>query len=251
MMKIIFTRNFLLIFAFVFLIPAIILGVILFKTPNYENIITNGIETKAEVIPNSAKSNVEVNGINYYYVEFQFTIDELTYKGKTTSSYTIHEAVELEEIGVIRIKYDPKTFESVEADYNPSLDKGGTTTLILFIAFGLADLILWIISAIRIYINYTADKIIKHGIEYTAVVNNIGSAIVENRVPKYYIEYSWQNELGETISNKSPSIYNEQQAFEMKNAKYIIIRTIGKKSVIMDIKHSISLQERMDINIRD
>ena len=147
MIKAIFKYNFFLIFAIAFAIPVAIISFFFAQNINYAYIAANGIKTTGYVIPDSYWSNLSINDVDYYHVEYYF-YDEygITYYGKTSDAYLYYEVLQLEDIGEISIKYDPNTFDSIESTFD--LFKDGTTFIfiIFLVAFGIADIIFWVIS---------------------------------------------------------------------------------------------------------
>lgn len=251
MFKIIFRKNIFLLFASFLAIFVVIFGILELSKLSYQSLINNGIEIDAEIIPDSATTNTTVNGEPFYSINYRFVVDELTYTGKTSNSYTYSEIDRLEEIGRIKIIYDPETFESIEASYSYTNDTSFNVGLIFIAIFGTVDLVFWLLAIRRIYKNYRTSKVKKTGIEYTAIVEGINSNMKVNGMPYYMITYSWNDGFGNRYTTTSPSDYPESVAFEIENAKYIKIKALGKESTIIDIAPNLSLSERMEINKKD
>ncbi len=235
MIRTFFKHNFLAIFAIFFAIPVIALGALAFgNSVNYKDILNNGIETQAEVLEHTYRSSLEVNGVPYYRIDFEF-VDENGHShiGTTSETFTYYEITQLCERGVITIKYDPKTFDAIEASYNSSEDTGKNTMLIFFFVFGGVDVLLWV-AVVKTGINNIKNaKIAKTGKDYTATVTHINSNVTVNHVPKFKVHYTWVGENGVTMSGSSSSIYSRYEAEALERAGNIQIKAEGKRSVIM------------------
>ena len=138
MFKAIFKYNFFLIFAIAFAIPVVILGIILLGSYTNANIVNNGIETIGHIIPDSYYSNLTVNGVNYYHIDYYF-LDEKgnTIEGQTSDTFLYSDILDIIDVGYIKIKYNPDTLESIESTYNLTKDSGFWG---LMIAFGLVGI---------------------------------------------------------------------------------------------------------------
>ena len=137
--------KFFILFAIIFLIPVIILIIVFFNQPNYNYILKNGIETTAEIQSGTANTSVKINDVHYYDIRYRFYDENNNvHFGRTSMTYTYQEIIELVKIGTITIKYDPKTFESIEASYNPASDMGNIFLYIMAGVFTIADIVLWV-----------------------------------------------------------------------------------------------------------
>ena len=242
-----FKGNFLIIFAIFFAIPVIFLltEVLGHNSNNYENIIQYGIETDAHVISGSEHSSISVNEVSYYSIDYYFFDENMVmHTGRTSQSYTYYQINQMIEDEVIKIKYLPDTYESIEANYTSSKDKSKTTTTIFLAVFGMADLILWIAVFNIGKNNMFEDKISKQGREFNAVVTGISSNLVVNGVRKYKVHYDWTNEMGENISDTTRSIYRFNDATALEQAKNIQIKAIGRKSIITTDPKTLSIHDQ-------
>ena len=256
MIKAIFKYNFFLIFAIAFAIPVAIISFFFAQNINYAYIAANGIETTGYVIPDSYWSNLSINDVDYYHVEYYFYDDYgITYYGKTSDAYLYYEVLQLEDIGEISIKYDPNTFDSIESTFD--LFKDGTTLIfiIFLVAFGIADIIFWVISIKTIKNNIALINVEKSGTEYDAVVTHINTNLTVNGVEKFKVYYTWKNEMGQEFSGSSNSKYVYYQAKNLEDLKNIRIKAIGNKSYILTdpdsihIDHNNPSQEQVEQNI--
>ncbi len=235
MIRTFFKHNFLAIFAIFFAIPVIAFGALAFgNSVNYKDILNNGIETQAEVLEHTYRSSLEVNGVPYYRIDFEF-VDENGHShiGTTSETFTYYEITQLCERGVITIKYDPRSFDAIEASYSPSEDTGKNAMLIFFFVFGGVDVLLWV-AVVKTGINNIKNaKVAKSGKDYTATVTHINSNVSVNHVPKFKVHYTWVGENGATMSGSSSSIYSRYEAEALERAGNIQIKAEGKRSVIM------------------
>ena len=167
MIKVIFKRNFYLIFAIAFAIPVIVLGMLFAQSTNFADVAKNGIETEGYIIQDSYRSNLTVNDVDYYHISFYFYDEnEVMHQGKTSDAYTYYEVVDINELEYIMIKYDPDTFDAVESTYDFSKDSSTIPMIIMLAIFGICDLIFWIISIITVKTNIDLIKVEKYGTEY-------------------------------------------------------------------------------------
>lgn len=235
MLKNFIKGNFMLLFAVFFAIPVIVLVALMFvDKPDYKNILENGIETTGYIIENSATSNTTVNGEPYYSIKYYFKDENFNeHSGKTSESYTYFEVLQMEKRGTILIKYNPENFESIEANYDPSEDVGNNLLWVFLAAFGIADLVMWVVTIKVGKHNLILAKVEREGKEYTANVTGISSNLVVNNVHKYKVHYTWLGDMGETINGSSTSKYYYDEAVALENAKTVTIKAIGKDSVIM------------------
>lgn len=235
MIKTFFKHNFVTIFAVFVAFFAIALSYAAFgNRVDYEHILANGIETEAEVLENTSRSTLVVNDVEYYMVDFEF-VDENGHShiGTTSETFTYFEMAKLCERGVITIKYDPRTFEAIEASYDPSADNGKNVISILAWVFCGIDAVLWFFVIKTGIKNIRDKKLAENGREYTAKVSYIKSTLTVNNVPKYKVFYTWVGENGGTMSGSSSSIYNRDEAEALERAGAIQIKAEGKHSVII------------------
>ena len=235
MFKTFIKGNFLMIFAIFFAIPVIVLAALTFSNnTDYDYLLENGIEAKGYIIENSAQSTTSVNDVSYYSIGYYFRDENLNeHEGRTSESYTYWEITHMEINGSIYIKYDPETYESIEATYNPSEDVGRNTMWIFFAVFGLVDAIMWVIVIKVGRHNLLLAKVEKEGKEYTANVTGISSNVTINNVPRFKVHYTWIGDSGTTMSGSSTSKYFRGEAEALEMAKTITIKAMGKDSVIM------------------
>lgn len=235
MIKVFFKYNFISIFAIFIAFFAVILSFIAFgNRVNYKNILANGIETQAEVLEHTYRSTLEVNGEHYYRIDFEF-VDENGYShiGTTSETFSYYEISQLCERGVITIKYDPESFDAIEASYDPSEDLGKNTTTILALFFLGVDAILWLFVIKTGIRNIKEKKLAETGREYSAKVSYIHTNVTVNGVPKYKVNYTWVGEKGTTRSGSSRSTYLRHEAEALEHAGTIQIKAEGKHSVIV------------------
>ena len=235
MVKTFFKHNVVIIFAIFVAVFAIILSFIAFgNRVDYKDILANGIETQAEVLEHTYRSNLEVNGVPYYKVDFEF-VDENGHShiGTTSESFTYYEISQICDRGVITIKYDPESFDAIEASYNPSQDTGKKSITTIALVFMGIDAILWFFAIKTGIRNIREKKLAENGREYTAKVTYISSNVVVNDVPKYKVHYTWVGENGTAMSASSRSIYLRHEAEALESAGTIQIKAEGKLSVII------------------
>lgn len=235
MLKTIFKGNSLFVFAAFFAIPVVVLFFVLFgNNVDYNYILKNGIKTEATPIEHSESTTTTVNGTEYYSIEYYF-YDENNIKhyGETSESFTHVEIYQIIKRGSIVIKYDPMSFESIEADYDESKDTGKNVSIIFLVVFCVVEIVLWYFVVRKAMKNIREVKITNNGQEYTATVTHISTNLMVNGVQMYKVHYTWVGETGETISSASDSVYQIHQAEALERAKRITIKAIGKKSIIM------------------
>lgn len=238
MVKAIFYKNEGLIFlAIIFLILAIVIPVSMYdRSIDYDYIIQHGVETEATINPSSYDSNVSVNDIRYYNVEYCFyDSDGNSHIGRTSTSYNNFEIKEIIENETIMIKYDPETYESVESSYDRSRDQGRKSSNVFLFAFGGIDLIMWIIIIVNAINNISLKKVYDKGLEYDAEVTSISTHSIENNNSKYKVHYKWTDELGNSYTGSSSYKYLHYQAVDLHNKVNIKIKALGKKSFILTI----------------
>ena len=241
MFKVFLKNTFALFFAIIGLVVIfLIMGPIL-DTKKYDEIVANGIETTAEVVDVNS-STITYLDVKYYSVKYVFKDGSgVKHDGDSTHTFTYSDLLLLELDNTILIKYDPETFESIEADYssknNPSLI-GSTIALVLV---GITDLVLWVV-AIRIIANaFIKIWVLKNGEETTAEVVNIHSNVRVSNRHLYYIKYKWTDSLGNVRISKTGADYSEEIARELLSRQNIIIKAKGKHSAIVvdrEIKES-------------
>lgn len=221
-----------LLFAVIFGLPCLFL--IRWPIQHFKNkeILENGIKTEAAIIKDTAKTNMGINSVPYYSIEYYFfDTNGKKHFGETSASFTNDEINELERDGFITIKYDKKTYRSIEASYSFQLSNG--LELIFLIVFSSVDLVFWIILIV-VMINAIKNKmVIKNGLEFTATLISFNSNTTINDHPIYYIKYYWNNASGERIEGKSKSVYTAREVILFEQAKQFKIKAIGDRSVVV------------------
>lgn len=209
--------GFMIAFAIFFFIPPMLLVGQVGNHFKYQNILTNGIEAEATVLPNTEASNVKINDIPYYSFEFSF-VDQNgdIHIGRTSASFTISEVGMYEKIGTITIKYNPKTFDAIESSYSFSNSEGVQALVIIAVVFGVVDSIFWGVVIFIIIRSVKRKKIKEEGKECTADFLEFSTNTRVNGKSMYKISYIWTDEEGNTHNGTSPSdyYYNEALAFE-------------------------------------
>ena len=242
---------FLLIFAVAFLLPPVLFIPEIIEHTNNLKLSKSGVEAVATIIPNSQTSNLTINGVPYYKIEYTFINsngEELL--GKTSQNYTYYQILNMTTKKTILIKYDPETNKSIEKNYH-LIDNTSVKFNILFVLFfGIADLVFWIFIILSIIKLLNAKRVEKNGQEYTATFLTYKPGITINHVPHYKFTYSWQDDNGITHHAKSLNsyTYNELKAFE--SAGQFQIKAIGNTSTIISDLSTLMLnhvnQEKLD-----
>ena len=134
------------IFAVVFLFPFFSIVNNINYHNKIKNILVYGVETQATVVENSLKSLTE----DIYFFEYVF-YDNLgnEHKQFTVSNYDFNTAKKQYDAGLITIKYDAETFDSVEIPYEFS-----APVPLYDIFLSIIDISLWIYLILQtIYCN--------------------------------------------------------------------------------------------------
>lgn len=227
-------RGTLFLFSIVLMVPCIILFSNFFGYFKYSAIISNGIETEAIVL-NMEYANMEIKEEPIYIITYQFYDEQgEMHFGKTQPSFTGKEAMEFINNGYITIKYNPETFESVEASYT-FFSGGKNIIFIFFLVFTTVDLIIWGVLIYSIIKSKKNKRIEKDGKEYTATFISYDSNVTVNNVPMFHIIYTWENEYGEIKQEKTSSDYTLSEAMMFKHAKTFKIKAIGNEGVIVSV----------------
>lgn len=220
---------FIMLFAFFFMIPSLILFNDFKNGFVYKDLVKNGTETYATVVTNSARSTSEINGVKYYSIEYTFTdSNNETHTGRTSEAYTYSEIVVLKKNGTILIKYNPKTFQSIQATYK----MGSSPTTTIFLVFTGVDIIIWGVAIFLVVKEIKNRKILKNGKVYIATYVSSGSNVKVNGMPMFHIKYFWENENGEMFEEKSGHDYTYMEAMAFETAKTFKVKAANGKSVI-------------------
>ena len=222
---------FFLMFAVVFAIPSVALGFVVADDVNNRFLAKNGVVTEATVIKGSYKSNTTINGVPYYTIKYSFYDEEWKlHYGTTSQSFTIGKIYLLEEDGTIEIRYDEKTFESIEAGY-----RFGTIEISMIgmmIAFACVDLVMWSVMTGLLVKEIKQHKAYKLGVDYKATFVGYSSGMRVNKIPVYCIVYSWVDDNGETKEGKTGNVYSYEEAEIFRKAKTFYIKAKGNLSII-------------------
>lgn len=149
-------------FAILFTIISFIFIFRIIKNQKYSNLLINGIQVEAEIIPGSQQSTTTIDDIPYFSMKFSYTDkNNITREGTTSESYTYEETLYLEEVKYILIKYDPKTFETVESSHE-GLKESFNIVAILEISFlAIIPCIVWFFTIKNIRKNSSQKNINK------------------------------------------------------------------------------------------
>ena len=239
-MKKIFKNNMVMVFAIIFTVVTTIIFVS-DRSNKYQNIARNGIQTTANIDyhRNSlSPSRTKYMGKSYYSVHYYFEDEDgFTHYGQTSVSFTRSEAVDIIEDGQITIKYNPATYESIQADYKKSNDARHKILIIFQIIFSAMTSLLWIAAIVVITKNIKSPKSVKteiKGEQYTATVVGIGTDITQNGIQRYYIDYTWTDQSGRNYSNRTASDYSYEHAKLMEQTGQIKIIAKGRNSSIIE-----------------
>lgn len=206
---------FFLVFAVSFaIVPLIFVGEIQ-ETFEKQAILETGVSATATVVVDSQKSNIEINGVKYYSVDYQFYDNAgKVHFGTTSQSYAYYE---VNELTTLEIKYDPNTFNSVLADYTIEADEEIKTAGIFMLVFGVVDVIFWIVEIVFVVQFIKLGIVSIKGKQYTAKFITIKSGAIYNNVHMYKVVYAWTNEYGEVCEGSSGDDYTltEAHAFEL------------------------------------
>ena len=235
-MKVFFKKNIALLLGLLFIFVTLLFGFVMLKDNiNYSNILKNGIETDGYILPESYYSNTIVNNVKYYEIGYYFYDEQSNkHEGTTSATYTYSEILEFSEMETIKIKYDPKTFDSVESSFNlyGTYTKNSIFVLGIFVFFSVLSFVWGIIIGIK---EISLVKVKRDGKEYPALVVAKTSGVVVNGVPQYRIVYTWKDELGNNITSKTRCIYTYYEALALEELGKITIKAIGKRSFVTTI----------------
>ena len=225
--------GFIMIFAIFFLIPVIVMNGMTSDHGKFQNILQNGIEVEAKIIERSQHSNIKINEVSYYYIEYIFADEDgEEHRGRTSVTYDYYEISQIAKKETIKIKYMPNTFESVESDYGKNGMTAGGGLGMIVIVFAVVDGLLWLAVIVTIIKEIKKKSISKKGTEYTATYIAMSSNVKVNNVPMYAITYCWKDEKGEIHEDKSGHDFYYKEAIAYSNAGSFKIRAIGEDSVI-------------------
>ena len=213
-------------------IPAIGFGGDIINIIKCNKVASSGIMTEAEILNNSYESSLTVNGTPYYSIKFRFMDENGEYHtGKTSSCFTINQINLLENSGIIKIKYDPKTYLAVESNFRLT-SPGNSFTILFFSIFTAVGGSLFIVLVVIIMLDKKKKIITRKGEEREADFMYAATNVTVNGIPKYYIAYSWQDDYGIINKCKSPSDYTYDEACIFEEAKRFRIKVYKKKSII-------------------
>lgn len=203
---------FILIFAIAFAVPSIFFISSLNKTLSAKEIVKNGTQTQAT--PYNHISNLTVNNVKYYYIQYTYTVDDTLYYGETSERYTESECYKIFNTGHLDIVYDDE-FNSIEANFE--VTQPIKMELIMMSIFAIFDLAFWITLIVFIIqaIRYGILNILGKKVEATFI--SIKPGIIVNNIPMYKICYCWRNDVGDTCEGTSDASYtiNQARAFEI------------------------------------
>ncbi|MBE7075004.1 MAG: zinc ribbon domain-containing protein [Clostridiales bacterium] len=220
------------IIALFFLAPALAMVGSLKQHFTYKNILQNGQEAIATIIDGSMTSTITVNKVEYYSIGYIFYDEQGNqHSGRTSENYNYYDIKQIENNGVITIKYMSNTFESVEANY--SLGPALKVPIILCAVFFVVDLLLWGVVISNIVKIIKAKGIYKNGTEYTATFVSISSNLTVNGTPMYKVAYFWRDDNGQIIDGISGHDYTFYEANAFEQAGSFKIKAIGEQSVIV------------------
>lgn len=225
--------GFIMIFAIFFMIPVIIMGGLVSDHGKFQNILENGIEVDATIIPSTQSSNIAINEVDYYSIAYVFVDEDGgEHRGRTSATYDYYEISQIAKKDTIKIKYLPDTFDSVESQYGKNGMTAGGGIKIFVIIFGVVDGLLWLAVITTIFKEIKKKSISKKGTEYTATFMAMSSNVRVNNVPMYAISYFWKDEKGEIHEDKSGHDFAYKEALAYSDAGTFKIRAIGEDSVI-------------------
>lgn len=228
----------------VFMVPSMILVGDVSKHISNKSILSNGIETEAVVLIGTASSNLIINDIHYYSIEYCFFDEEGNrHVGKTSDTYTLTEIRDIENDGFITIKYDAETFESIEATYS---FEDVSANLQILIVFTIVDVLLWGGVVLTIVAMVKDKQLLKHGKEFLATFVSSYSIGSVNGKQVFRIAYFWKNQDGMHVEGKSRNLFTEDEVSIFQTAKEFRIKAIGKKSVVVSTPAELMAQHSLN-----
>ncbi len=238
-------------YIFFMIFAAVLMGVFgsqYFEHLEYKKIAETGVEVTAQIT--GGRSDVSINGVHYYYLNVRFYDKENgdLHTGRTSTRYTKAQGEAMWANGEMLIKYNPKNYKMVEADYKASR-MAGTSKTIFFIA-STVEAIMLILLLGNIAKSIKLKRLAKTGTEAIGNFLDYRSNVTVNGVPKYYITYSYTNDKGETKTTRSETKYNYSEVNYFKSAKTFPVRYNAKTAVIAEKPYARNiLNEKLDDNV--
>lgn len=236
------------------LIPVLMIFAICFAVPLFffvdyiqthitnQNIVKHGTECVAT--PLDYYSNITVNNTPYYSISFEFEVDGKTYEGQTSARYKKNEVNRIFNNNEIIIKYDTKTFNSIEANY--TLTTGNTTPIIIFSVFAFVDLIFWVAVVVLIAKAITNLITLKSGKQIQVNFGSIEPGVTINGVDMYKISYFWTDENGNHHEDTSEADYTLKQAQAFEHAKTFKVKKWKNTTQIITNPYEIAAELILD-----
>ena len=213
------------IFAVVFLFPFFSIVNNINYHNKIKNILVYGVETQATVVENSLKSLTE----DIYIFEYAFYDNQgKEHYSYTESNYDFNTAKKQYDAGLITIKYDAETFDSVEIPYEFS-----APVPLYDIFLSIIDISLWIYLLIELIKFIRKKGVLLFGKQYIATYSSKQIANTINHNDLYKIMYVWKDEKGNTHDGVSKDVYTLLEANAFETAKVFKIKAHKNKSVIV------------------
>lgn len=201
-----------------------------------KKILFYGIETQAVVVENSLKSLTE----NIYYFEYTFC-DEFgnEHKNTTKSNYDYNTAKRQYDLGIIIIKYDIETFDSIEIPFKHS---GSLPVSDIFLC--IIDIILWIYLIIQFIKLINKKATLFWGKTYIATYSNKQLTNTFGQFDLYKLMYVWKDEKGNSHDGISKDSYLLSEITAFETAKEFQIKAHGNNSVVVTNPKWLNIQNK-------
>lgn len=225
-----FRHNFFMVFGIMLSIIAILVVSPFFggKDETKINIVKNGIEVEAEITSYDAFIIVDKE---FYQIYYKFLDENGHSHSGISTEYMYLDIKEYLDSNTIPIKYDPRTYESVEAFYG-AID-------LTFVINLISSIVCWGATAVLLFFgikkgmnNFKEEEVLAKGYDYTARVQNMLFKHEVMGVHYYKLKYTWTGENGVEYIGFDNVAYPPDEIEVLKKNMTVPIKALGKHSFV-------------------
>lgn len=221
-----FRHNFAFAFAIILMLIAILPTIFVSTRQKHDKdyLLENGIEVVAEITSYDSYIN---SGMEFIRIHYTYLDEEGNSHKGTATDYMYLDVKKYLDENKIPIKYDPETFQSIEAFY-AEIDLSLIVFWIMTIGLWSATILLYIFGIKKGCRNFKENEVFEKGSEYMAKVISMVHCGDFGDTQRYKLKYTWVDENEVEYIGYDTVTYPTEEGETLEKNRTVPIKAMGK-----------------------